>query len=150
MLSSLLDNLGHSRFWTVFPGLQIRVWNLPDNYRSLPLFSSEDTTFWQSVNYFGLFELFKINVNIEHFLINSSIPLLIFDWWEVNRSGQMLQYQQHLFRTFCVITNSWWSKWTSKFCTNDITCHALWCYLSSLPYQFSIFEDVGGWQPWIR
>ena len=25
----------YSRFWTVSPGLQIRVWNLPDNRRSL-------------------------------------------------------------------------------------------------------------------
>ena len=24
----------------------------------------------------------------------------------------------------------------------------IWCLLSSLPHQFSIFEDVGGWQPW--
>jgi len=33
------------------------------------------------------------------------------------------------------------------FSTNDIMCRALWHHLLSLPYQFSIFEDVRGWQP---
>ena len=33
------------------------------------------------------------------------------------------------------------------FFTNDVTRRALWCHLSSHPRQFSIFEDVGGWQP---
>ena len=28
-----------------------------------------------------------------------------------------------------------------------VTC-ALWRHLSSLPHQFLIFEDAGGWQPW--
>ena len=36
MSSSLPDNLGDSRFWTISPGLQIRVWNLLDNRQSLP------------------------------------------------------------------------------------------------------------------
>ena len=36
VLSTLLDNLGDSGFWTVSPGLQIRAWNLPDIHRSLP------------------------------------------------------------------------------------------------------------------
>ena len=45
----------------------------------------------------------------------------------------MLQFQQHLFR-MC-------------FCTNDVMFRALWRHLISLPCQFSIFEDVGGWQP---
>ena len=35
-LSTLPDNPGDSRFWIISPGLQIRVWNLPDNRRSLP------------------------------------------------------------------------------------------------------------------
>ena len=35
VLSTLPDNLGDSRFWTVSPGLQIRVENFPDNRRSL-------------------------------------------------------------------------------------------------------------------
>ena len=35
-LSTLPDNLGDSTFWSVSPGLQIRVWNLPDNRWSLP------------------------------------------------------------------------------------------------------------------
>ena len=39
-LSTLLNNPGDSRFWTVSPGLQIRVWNLPDNRQSLPFLSN--------------------------------------------------------------------------------------------------------------
>ena len=35
------------------------------------------------------------------------------------------------------------------FCTNDVIHRAIWRHLSSLPYQFSILEDVGGWQPWM-
>ena len=35
------------------------------------------------------------------------------------------------------------------FSTNDIMYCALWHRLLSLPYQFSIFEDVRGWQPWV-
>ena len=31
VLSTLPDNPGDSKFWTVSPGLQIRVWYLPDN-----------------------------------------------------------------------------------------------------------------------
>ena len=36
------------------------------------------------------------------------------------------------------------------FCANGVICWTLWRHLSSLPYQFSIFKDVGGWQPWNR
>ena len=35
------------------------------------------------------------------------------------------------------------------FCPNDVMYSALWHHLSSLPYQFSIFDDEGGWQPCI-
>ena len=45
----------------------------------------------------------------------------------------MLQFQQHVFGAFVF--------------TNGVTCPALWRHLSSHPRQFSIFEDVGGWQP---
>ena len=55
-LSILPDNPGDSRFWTVSPGLQIRVWNLADDRRSLPFFV--DSTFWQlNFKHFALFEL---------------------------------------------------------------------------------------------
>ena len=27
---------------------------------------------------------------------------------------------------------------------NDLVCCSLWCHLSSLPYQFSVFEHIGG------
>ena len=41
-LSTLPDNPGDSRFWTISPSLQIRVWNLPDNRRSLPFLARFD------------------------------------------------------------------------------------------------------------
>lgn len=56
----------------------------------------------------------------------------------------MLQCQQHLFHAFA---NLWWLESTSIFCTNDVMWHRLWCHLQSLPYQFSVFKDMGGWQP---
>ena len=37
---------------------------------------------------------------------------------------------------------------TCIFCTNDVIYRVIWHHLSSLSYQFSIFEDMGGWQPW--
>ena len=45
VLSTLLDNAGDSSFWSVSLGLQIRVWNLPDNHRKLPFLV--DLTLWQ-------------------------------------------------------------------------------------------------------
>ena len=59
-LSTLPDDPGESRFWTVSPGVQIRVWNLPDDRRSLPFLV--DSTFWQlNFKYFALFELLLIS-----------------------------------------------------------------------------------------
>ena len=112
VLSTLPDNPGDPRFWTVSPSLQIRVWNLPNNHQSLPFLV--DTTLWQwNFKYFALFELFYL----EHFLINSGMPLKykqLLDWWQVNQSGQMLQFQLHLFCAFlekwrhglCIMTSS--------------------------------------------
>ena len=39
------------------------------------------------------------------------------------------------------------SKSKSIFGTNDVICRAIWRHLSLYPHQFSIFDDVGGWQP---
>ena len=30
-----------------------------------------------------------------------------------------------------------------------VMCRTLWCHLSSLTYEFSIFKNLGGWQPWV-
>ena len=51
MLSTLPNNPGDSRFWTVSPGLQIRVWNLPDNCQSL-LFLVDSTFCQWNLKYF--------------------------------------------------------------------------------------------------
>ena len=45
--------------------------------------------------------------------------------------------------------------WSKQVCLDkschmtspQMVSHAFWCYLSSLSYQFSIFEDLGDWQP---
>ena len=65
--------LSRSRFWTVSPGLQIRVWNLPNNHQSLPfnflwtrLSDNEISNILRCLSYF---------INIERFLINSGMPL---------------------------------------------------------------------------
>ena len=41
-----------------------------------------------------------------------------------------------------------WSESASIFCSNDLVLRAIWRHSSSLPYQFSIFEDMGAWLPW--
>jgi len=45
VLSTLPDNPGDTRFWTVSPSLQIRVWNRLDNRRILPFLA--ESTFLQ-------------------------------------------------------------------------------------------------------
>ena len=42
VLSTLPNNPWYSRFWIVSPSLQIRVWNLQENCRSLPFLSRLD------------------------------------------------------------------------------------------------------------
>ena len=61
-LSTLPDNPGDSRFWTISPRLQIRVWNLPDNRRSLP-FLVDSTTKFQIFCAFSAILLLKSNVS---------------------------------------------------------------------------------------
>ena len=55
VLSTLLFNPGDSRFWTVSPGLQIRVWNLPDNRQSLQFFISSLTRLFNHIKNFSYF-----------------------------------------------------------------------------------------------
>ena len=40
------------------------------------------------------------------------------------------------------------SESASIFGTNEVICRAIWRHLSSFAYQFSIFDDLGSWQPW--
>ena len=119
-LSTLPDNPGDSRFWTISPGLQIRVWNLPHNRRSLPFLVRFDFRKMK-------FQIFCLIWAILLLILNdfSQIPVCRCninnqcDWWEVNQLGQMLQFQQLLFRAY--------------FFTNDVMCRALWRHLPSLP-----------------
>ena len=102
VLSTLSRQSMSPRFWTVSPGLQIRVWHLPDNCWSLPFLRRLALKF----------QLFCIVWLILMLTSNvfSLIPVCHCNWWEVNQSGQMLQWQQHLFCTFYVIANSWRSE----------------------------------------
>ena len=113
VLSSPPDNPGDSRFWIVSPGLQIRVWYLPDNCQSCSFCRLDFPT-----------------IKLQIFCIVCYC----------NLSNNVSKYE--LFMCY-----KRWSESTSIFGTNDIICRAIWCHLSLLPYQFSIFDDVGGWQP---
>ena len=132
-LSTLPDNPEDSRFWTGSPGLQIRVWNLLDNRRSLPFLV--ESTFWKYNFKYILCCLSYFTVNIERFLTSSRVPLLrnIYEqcyWCKVSQLGKMLQFQQHLFHAFF----------------SQMTSCAVCIIMSFIipPHQFSIFEDVRG------
>ena len=62
VLSTLPDNPGHSSFWTVSPGLQIRVWNLLD----IKLYTQLSDN--KLLNILGCLSYFT--VNIKRFLVN--------------------------------------------------------------------------------
>ena len=71
-------------------------------------------------------------VNMERFLINSGTQLY-----------NVAKYELFMCNLRRLET-------TSIFGTNDVICHVIWRNLSFLPYQLSIFDDVGGWQPCSR
>ena len=71
VLSSLPDNPGASRFWTLSPSLQIRVWSLLDDRQSCSFCRLDFPTIK-----FQIFCVFCATVNEERFLINySGMPL---------------------------------------------------------------------------
>ena len=73
----------------------MRVWNLPDKCQSLPFLV--DLTFWQwNFKYFALFELFYCSHQTFLHKLRYAIVIEAIMWLV----GQMLQFQQHLFRAF--------------------------------------------------
>ena len=44
--------------------------------------------------------LLTSNVSSETLVCHCNVSHKLCDWWEVNQLGQMLQFQQHLFRAF--------------------------------------------------
>ena len=90
------------------------------------------------------------------FLVHSTKPTIKFQifcvvWATVgilvchcNFSSNVAKYELFM----CHIHRS---ESTSIFGTNDVICREIWLHLWFLPYQFSIFDDVGSWQPcyWI-
>ena len=69
VLSTLPDNPGDSRFWTVSSGLQIRVWYLWDNRQSCYCCGLDFPTVK-----FQIVCIVCATVNMECFLINSGMP----------------------------------------------------------------------------
>ena len=63
-------------------------------------------------------------------------------WATINIKRFLINSKYELF--MCYIHQS---ESTSILGTNDIICGAIWRHLSLLPCQFSIFDDMGGWQP---
>ena len=57
-----------------------------------------------------------------------------------NLSNNVAKYELFM----CYIRRS---ESTSIFGTNDVIFRVIWRHLSFRPYQFSLFDDVGGWQP---
>ena len=128
VLSTLPHNLGDPRFWTVSPGLQIRVWNLPDINRRLPFSCRLD---FPTIN----FEIFCVVCAILLLKSNISSINVGMVYYAVAMYQEIRNNVKHCkFGTIGL---------TSMCCTNDVVYHAIWGHLSSLPYRFSIFEEVG-------
>ena len=102
VLSTLPDNPGDSRFWTISRSLQIRVWNLPDNRRKFAISCRLDFPTMK----FQIFCVVWIILMLTILNVSSQTPVCNIDISN-NVVGQMLQCQQHLFRAFCVTTNIW-------------------------------------------
>ena len=126
-----------SRFWTVSPGLQIRVWNLLDNRRKFAI----SCRLHFSTMKFQIFCVVWIIIILMLTLnISSQTPVCNFDISN-NVIGQMLQCQQHLLWAFCITTNIrddriqrvFFEQMTSSIIPSLI--------------QLSIFVNVRGWQP---
>ena len=92
---------GDSRFWTVSPAPQIRVWNLPDNCRKFAISCRLD---FPTMKFQIFFVVWIIIILMLTLRISSQTPVCNFDISN-NVIGQMLQCQQHLFRAFCVTAN---------------------------------------------
>ena len=101
VLSTLPDNPGDSRFWTVSPGLQIKVWNLLDNRRTFAISCRLD---FPTMKFQIFCVVWIIIILMLTLRISSQTPVCNFDISN-NVIGQMLQCQQHLFRAFCVTAN---------------------------------------------
>ena len=83
-MSTLPDNPGDFGFWTVSPGLQIRVWNLVDNSRRL-----DKTRLWHKIwNILHHLTYFTVNMDrrirtIPHCNINWSRQVVLHKWGHV-------------------------------------------------------------------
>ena len=116
VLSTLPDNPGHSSFWTVSPGLQIRVWNLLD----IKLYTQLSDN--KLLNILGCLSYFT--VNIKRFLVNFCVVYFAIAMYAIERSWFWFwfYYALWLVSVFTLvlvlrqssenhsnIANSWWS-----------------------------------------
>ena len=97
-----------------------------------------DSTLWQwNFKYFALFELFYFILSFVFFLaflltLNIFSETMVRHWNISNNvtGGKLTnQVKCHNFRPFL-------EKWRHVLCISDVIC------------QFSIFENLRGWQPW--
>ena len=109
---------------------------LADNRQNLPFLV--DSTLWQwNFKYFALFELFYFILFFVFFLaflltLNIFSETMVRHWNISNNvtGGKLTnQVKCHNFRAFL-------EKWHHVLCISDVIC------------QFSIFENLRGWQPW--
>ena len=91
-LSTLPDNPGDSRFWIISPGLQIRVWNLADNRRSLPFLVDATLAKW-NFKYFAFFELFYcLYFHMRNFCNFCNLTLLLCCTWCLSFKASLLLF----------------------------------------------------------
>ena len=111
VLSTLLDNPGDFRLWTVSPCLYIRVWYLPDNRQ----------------NCYFLYTRFSNNKisNILHCLsyCRNVFPSILVWYW--NLSNNVAKYELFM----CYIHRS---ESMSFFGTKDVICCVIWRHLPFL------------------
>ena len=74
---------------------------------------------------------------MEHFLIKKLRYAMTVMWLVGSKPiRSYVTRKKHLFRMFWLTANLW--QLESILSSNDVMCYALWRYLPSLPYQFSI------------
>ena len=107
-------------------------------------------TFQSQTQFFvSAFFFFSFNLLVYSFFETFS---MVFSCSKQINGENILQNSESLFfllRAFCVFVNIHDNRSQQVFfCTNGVMCRALWRHLTCLPYQFSIYEHLGGWQPW--
>ena len=105
VLSTLPDNLGDSRFWTVSRSLQIRVWNLPDNSRKFAISCRLDFPTMKFQIFCVVWIILILTLNV-----SSQTPVCNIDISN-NVIGQMLQFASPLIFKMIGVKECFLHKW---------------------------------------